>query len=53
MGPPMHASAPTVDGKWYAVLVCPDGQINRVVPGLFDTKEASDSNAKWYVGLPG
>jgi len=51
MGPPIFASAPTADGRWFAVRVRPSGQIRDVIPGLFDTKAQCDSNAKREVGL--
>lgn len=50
MGPPMYASAPTADGRWYALRVRPNGQIAGVIPGYFDSKSASDSNAQRQVG---
>jgi hypothetical protein len=52
MGTPMYASAPTADGRWYAVRIRPNGQIGGVIPGLFDSKTAADANAKCEVGLP-
>jgi hypothetical protein len=51
MGPPIYASAPTADGRWYAVRLHPNGRISGVIPGLFDSKAAADSNAKREVGL--
>ena len=53
MGPPMYASAPTGDGRWYAVRVRPNGRIGGIIPGLFESKSASDANAKREVGSPG
>lgn len=50
MGSPMYASAPTADGRWFAVRVRPNGQIGGVIPGLFGTKAASDENAKRIIG---
>jgi len=48
----MYASAPTADRRWYAVRVCPvTGQIGGVIPGVFDSKVASDVNAKRELGL--
>ena len=51
MGMPMYASTPTADGRWYAVLIRPNGWVNGVVPGQFGSKEAADANAKRELGL--
>jgi hypothetical protein len=51
MAQSMFASAPTADGRWYAVRIRPKGLIMGVIPGLFGTKADSDSNAKREVGF--
>ena len=51
MGTPvMFASAPTPDGQWYAMRVRANGSISGVIPGLFESKTASDANAKRDLG---
>jgi hypothetical protein len=51
MGPPLYASVPTADGKWYAVRIRPNGWIGGIIPGRFDSKAASDQNAQREVGF--
>jgi hypothetical protein len=50
MAPPMYASAPTADDRWYGVRVLPNGIIIGVIPGFFDSKKESDDNAQRDVG---
>jgi len=50
MGTPMFASAPTSEGRWFAVRVRANGMIGGVIPGLFESKAAADENAKRDVG---
>ena len=52
MGTPMYASAPTADGRWYAVRVSPGGLICGVIPGLFGSKPAAEENARRQIGVP-
>lgn len=50
MGTPMFASAPTADGRWFAIRIHPNGTIAGVIPGLFDSKSGADAHAKRDVG---
>lgn len=47
--PMMFASAPTSDDQWFGMRVREGGFIVDLIPGLFETKAASDDNAQRYV----